>query len=70
MVAAARHFMNTMMNGHGVGRVALGPSTSRLVDSLAYCYSTVLGPQDEVLVQVSEGQGSEARELQRRGAAC
>ena len=47
-VARAHSETKTFMNAHGVGEVVLGPSTSQLLENLGRCYSSVLGPGDEV----------------------
>lgn len=57
-VSAARHLMSTLLNAHGCGQVALGPSTSRLIQSLAQCYASVLGPRDEVIIQESSHESN------------
>ena len=47
-VARAHSETTTFMNAEGVGEVVLGPSTSQLLENLGRCYSSVLGPGDEV----------------------
>jgi len=47
-VARAHSETKTFMNAHGVGEVVLGPHTSQLLENLGRCYSSVLGPGDEV----------------------
>lgn len=50
VVDDAHRFVNRFMNGEGVGKVILGPSTTQLVTMLAECYSRKLDPGDEVII--------------------
>ena len=49
VVDDAHELVRLLVNGSD-GEVILGPSTSQLLRMLAGCYSTVLGPGDEVVV--------------------
>lgn len=42
--------MKTFVNAHGAGEVVIGANTSQLLENLAYCYSQLLGPDDEVQI--------------------
>lgn len=50
VVDEAHRFIETFMNADGIGRVALGPSTSVLVNQLAQAYGETMQPGDEVIV--------------------
>jgi cysteine desulfurase family protein (TIGR01976 family) len=49
LVDEAHELVRLLMNG-GDGEVILGPSSSALLEMLAGCYATVLGPDHEVIV--------------------
>jgi len=49
-VDRAHDFINRFMNGEGIGRAILGPSTTQLITMLAECYSRLLEPGDEIII--------------------
>ncbi len=55
------------MNAHGVGEVVLGASTSQLLENLGRCYSSVLGPGDEVSMHADSVIGATTC---RRACGC
>ncbi len=69
-VDAAHLFVNTVMNGNGVGHAILGPSTTQLCYLIAGCYADTIRPGDEIVIAET---GHEANvgpwlRLERRGA--
>jgi cysteine desulfurase family protein (TIGR01976 family) len=52
-VADAHAFVNTLMNGEGVGKVVFGSSSSTLCRMLANCFAEVLTEGGEVVVATS-----------------
>lgn len=50
VVAQAHDFINTCMNGHGIGKVILGPSSTSLCYMLAECYSNVMPAGSEIIL--------------------
>ena len=50
MVDEAHDFINLFVNGERIGKVALGPSTTRLVMMLVDCYGQILSPGDEIVL--------------------
>eukprot|EP01018_Ginkgo_biloba_P012721 Gb_18945 [translate_table: standard] len=51
VVNSAHEFMKTFMNAQEVGEVALGPSTSQILENLSHSYFNVLKEGDEIIVQ-------------------
>lgn len=49
-VDRAHGFANVLMNGTGIGKTVLGPSTTQLCSMLAECYARDLQPGDEFIV--------------------
>jgi selenocysteine lyase/cysteine desulfurase len=54
----------------GSGHVALGPSSSQLLAALGGCYSRLLGPGDEVVVQESCHEANAGPWVRCAGAAA
>lgn len=50
VVDHAHAFLNTFMNGDGIGQTILGPSTTQLISMLAHCYEQLLTPGDEIVI--------------------
>jgi len=50
VVADAHDYIETFMGAKGLGRVALGPSTTALTNVLANAYADTLKPGDEVII--------------------
>jgi len=70
VVDDAHRFIETLMNADGVGKVALGGSTSALTYFLAGAYAETLRPGDEVVIAETnhESNAGPWARLERRGA--
>lgn len=69
-VDRAHDFANVLMNGTGIGKTVLGPSTTQLCSMLAECYARNLQPGDEFIVAENghESNVGPWLRLQERGA--
>ncbi|HZH98369.1 MAG TPA: aminotransferase class V-fold PLP-dependent enzyme, partial [Fimbriimonadaceae bacterium] len=53
VVNEAHEWINTFMNGAGLGKVVLGPSSTQLLYMLAECYSRTMGKHESIIVAES-----------------
>jgi cysteine desulfurase family protein (TIGR01976 family) len=69
VVARARDFLNTYVNGTGGGRIMFGASSSQVCKMLADAYADILQPGDEVIVAETghEANASPWVKLEKRG---
>ncbi|KAG2485840.1 hypothetical protein HYH03_015423 [Edaphochlamys debaryana] len=71
VVADSHALCEVLMNSRGVGKVAIGPSTSQLVFNLATMWEGVLGPGDNIVLHEASHEaaiGPWVRLAQRSGA--
>lgn len=58
MKTRAHHFLNLLFGGEGVGDVAIGPSSTALMQTLAWAMRAHLKPGDEVILSQSGHESS------------
>lgn len=70
VVESAHKFMKTFVNADEVGEVALGPSSSQLLETLSHCYFNIMEEEDEVIVHQANHEANAApwiKLAQKRG---
>ena len=58
VVAESKAFANLFMNGEGVGKTILGPSTTDLIYRLANAYGEILSEGDEVVISIANHESN------------
>ncbi|MCH8979590.1 MAG: aminotransferase class V-fold PLP-dependent enzyme [Armatimonadetes bacterium] len=56
--AAAKKFVNVLMNGEGVGETLIGPTTTDLLYRLGNAYAETIEPGDEIVVSVNNHEAN------------